>query len=574
MKTETPISELLQPLREMRYVWRVAMALGLAIGLLGFTSTVYMLEVYDRVINSRDVLTLAMLTLLALSAYAVMDVLEIVRTRLFWGAGVRFDLAIKERIGQAMMDAMLRRRGVSPVMVMADLRSVREFFVNPAIAAAFEVPMSLLACVFIFLINPMLGWAALMGGALQTFVAWETQRRSSGPLQEAQQHSQDAQMYAEAALRNAQVMYAMGMLEHIRQRWRFRQSAFLARQAQASEAASALGALSRLLQQLMGSVLLGMSAWLVIGGELAGGGAMMIISSVLGGRMLSPLVQMIAQWSSILTAFGAWKRLKKLLEEVSQREPAMPLPAPRGQLSVEQVMAAPPGLQTLVIRGVQFALEPGQVLAVIGPSAAGKTSLAKLILGIWASQAGKVRLDGVDIYGWNKEELGQYLGYLPQDVELTDGSIAQNIARFSELDMAKVREAAQRVGLHELIEALPQAYGTPVGRSGALLSGGMRQRVALARAFYGRPALIVLDEPNSSLDDAGDTALTRAIVQGKAMGTTFVINTHRRQILAVADRVLMLRDGAQQMFGPTEEVLQKLGLGATPNAANVPQASV
>jgi ATP-binding cassette subfamily C exporter for protease/lipase len=211
---------------------------------------------------------------------------------------------------------------------------------------------------------------------------------------------------------------------------------------------------------------------------------------------------------------------------------------------------------------------------VIGPSAAGKTSLAKLILGIWASQAGKVRLDGVDIYGWNKEELGQYLGYLPQDVELTDGSIAQNIARFSELDMAKVREAAQRVGLHELIEALPQAYGTPVGRSGALLSGGMRQRVALARAFYGRPALIVLDEPNSSLDDAGDTALTRAIVQGKAMGTTFVINTHRRQILAVADRVLMLRDGAQQMFGPTEEVLQKLGLGATPNAANVPQASV
>jgi ATP-binding cassette, subfamily C, bacterial exporter for protease/lipase len=574
MKTETPISELLQPLREMRYVWRVAMALGLAIGLLGFTSTVYMLEVYDRVINSRDFLTLAMLTLLALSAYAVMDVLEIVRTRLFWGAGVRFDLAIKERIGQAMMDAMLRRRGVSPVMVMADLRSVREFFVNPAIAAAFEVPMSLLACVFIFLINPMLGWAALMGGALQTFVAWQTQRRSSGPLQEAQQHSQDAQMYAEAALRNAQVMYAMGMLEHIRQRWRFRQSAFLARQAQASEAASALGALSRLLQQLMGSVLLGMSAWLVIGGELAGGGAMMIISSVLGGRMLSPLVQMIAQWSSILTAFGAWKRLKKLLEEVSQREPAMPLPAPRGQLSVEQVMAAPPGLQTLVIRGVQFALEPGQVLAVIGPSAAGKTSLAKLILGIWASQAGKVRLDGVDIYGWNKEELGQYLGYLPQDVELTDGSIAQNIARFSELDMAKVREAAQRVGLHELIEALPQAYGTPVGRSGALLSGGMRQRVALARAFYGRPALIVLDEPNSSLDDAGDTALTRAIVQGKAMGTTFVINTHRRQILAVADRVLMLRDGAQQMFGPTEEVLQKLGLGATPNAANVPQASV
>ena len=574
MKTETPISELLQPLREMRYVWRVAMVLGLAIGLLGFTSTVYMLEVYDRVINSRDLLTLGMLTLLALCAYAVMDVLEIVRTRLFWGAGVRFDLAIKERIGQAMMDAMLRRRGVSPMMVMADLRSVREFFVNPSIAAAFEVPMSLLACVLIFLINPMLGWAALIGGTLQAFVAWETQRRSSGPLQEAQQHSQEAQMYAEAALRNAQVMHAMGMLEHVRQRWRLRQSAFLARQAQASEAASALGALSRLLQQLMGSVLLGMSAWLVIGGELAGGGSMMIISSVLGGRMLSPLVQMIAQWSSILTALGAWRRLQKLLQEVPPREPAMPLPAPRGQLSVEQVMAAPPGMQTLVIRGVQFALEPGQVLAVIGPSAAGKTSLAKLILGIWASQAGKVRLDGVDVYAWSKEELGPHLGYLPQDVELTDGSIALNIARFGELDMAKVHEAAQRVGLHELIESLPQSYNTPVGRGGALLSGGMRQRVALARAFYGRPTLVVLDEPNASLDDAGDAALTRAIVQSKAMGTTFVINTHRRQILAVADRVLMLRDGAQQLFGPTEEVLQKLGLAATPNAANAQQASV
>ena len=312
----------------------------MVISLLALSPTVYMLEVYDRVINSRDLLTLGMLTFLALSAYVVMDVLEIVRTRLFWGAGVRFDLAIKERIGQAMMDAMLRRRGVSPMMVMADLRSVREFFVNPSIAAAFEVPMSLLACVLIFLINPMLGWAALIGGTLQAFVAWETQRRSSGPLQEAQQHSQEAQMYAEAALRNAQAMHAMGMLEQIRQRWRFRQSAFLARQAQASEAASALGALSRLLQQLMGSVLLGMSAWLVIGGELAGGGSLMIISSVLGGRMLSPLVQMIAQWSSILTTLGAWRRLQKLLQEVPPREPTMQLPAPRGQLSVEQVLTA------------------------------------------------------------------------------------------------------------------------------------------------------------------------------------------------------------------------------------------
>jgi ATP-binding cassette subfamily C exporter for protease/lipase len=565
MKAGSAVSELRMALWENKPAWRQAVLMSWVIGLLGFTPTVYMLQVYERVVNSRDVMTLLMLTVVTLGAYAVMELIEKFRSRLLWGAGIEFELRMADRVYNAMFDGLLKKQMGGAMSVQNDFKSVRDFFNNPALGAMFELPIALVSLALIFAINPLLGWAALVGAGAQTLVTWLIQRTSREPLQEAQRRSQEAQSYAEASLRNAQVMESMGMLDAVMGQWQKKQRAFLAYQAQASESAGGLNAVSKLLQQLMGSVLLGLSAWLLLFNALNGGEAMMIISSVLGGRLLAPLTQIAQQWSAVATVSGAWTRLSVLLENVPAREKNMALPAPKGELTVESLVAAAPGQTQAILRGLQFGLPAGQVLAVVGPSASGKTSLAKLLLGIWQPQAGKVRLDGVDVHTWDKAELGQHLGYLPQGVELLDGTLAENIARFGDLDMPRIEQAAALVGLHEFILALPKGYETPVGRDGGLLSGGQRQRVALARALYGDPVFVVLDEPNSSLDEAGDTALTQAIATMKSRGTTFVINTHRTSVLSVSDRVLVLKDGAQQLYGPTAEVLQKL----MPAAASV-----
>ncbi len=565
MKAGSAVSELRMALWENKSAWRQAVLMSWVIGLLGFTPTVYMLQVYERVVNSRDVMTLLMLTLVTLGAYAVMELIEKFRSRLLWGAGIEFELRMAERVYNAMFDGLLKKQMGGALSVQNDFKTVRDFFNNPALGAFFELPVALVSLVLIFAINPLLGWAALVGAGAQTLVTWLIQRTSREPLQEAQRRSQEAQTYAEASLRNAQVMESMGMLDAVMGQWQKKQRAFLAYQAQASESAGGLNAVSKLLQQLMGSVLLGLSAWLLLFNELNGGAAMMVISSVLGGRLLSPLTQIAQQRSAVATVSGAWTRLSGLLENVPAREKNMPLPAPKGELTVESLVAAAPGQTQAILRGLQFGVPAGQVLAVVGPSASGKTSLAKLLLGIWQPQAGKVRLDGVDVHAWDKAELGPHLGYLPQGVELLDGTLAENIARFGDLDMPRIEQAAALVGLHEFISALPKGYETPVGRDGGLLSGGQRQRVALARALYGDPVFVVLDEPNSSLDEAGDAALTQAIATMKSRGTTFVINTHRTSVLSVSDRVLVLKDGTQQLFGPTAEVLQKL----MPAAASV-----
>ena len=573
MKPDSSMSELRLALLEFKPVWRSAIGISLVIGLLGFTSTVYMLEVYDRVVNSRNVMTLVMLTVVTLGAYALMEVLEKMRSKLMWGAGIQFELKMSDRLYKAMFDGLLRKQIPSAMMVQNDFRLVREFFYNPALSAVFEMPIALVSVVLIFAINPWLGGAAVLGALAQTAVAWLTQQVSRKPLLEAQKRAQEAQTYAEASLRNAQVMESMGMMPAVMGVWQTKQNGLLSFQARASEAAGSMNAMSKLLQQLMSSVLLGLGAFLLLHNELNGGASMMIIGSVLGGRLLGPFTQIVQQWSALVSVSAAWGRLESLLAAVPAQPNNMALPAPKGQLLVEGLTAAPPGQQQPVLRGLQFGLPAGAVLAVVGPSASGKTSLARLLLGIWLPLVGKVRLDGVDVHTWDKKELGLHLGYLPQGVELFEGSLADNICRFGEPDRAQIEEAARLVGLHEFILALPQGYETPVGRDGGLLSGGQRQRVALARALYGNPVFVVLDEPNSSLDEAGDAALAQAIVTLKSRGTTFVVITHRTSVLSVSDFVLLLKDGVQQMFGPTAEVMQKLmPAPAAPAMAGAPAA--
>jgi ATP-binding cassette subfamily C exporter for protease/lipase len=573
MKPQTPPSELSMALDTIRPAIVRAALFSMIISFMALAPTVYMLEVYDRVVNSRSGMTLAMLTLMIVGAYAVMEILEKVRGALLRAAGVALDEKLSKRVYDAMFQGFLKRQVGGSMQVLNDLRLIREFLPNPALLAVMEAPVALLALALIFAINPLLGWSAVVGALAQLGVAFMTEKATRKPLMEANRSAVGAQQMAESSLRNAHVMESMGMLDAVHARWNKRQQEFLAYQAQASEGAGLWTAMSKLVQQVMGSFLLGLGAWLLLGNALNGGAGMMIIGSVLGGRVLAPLAQLVSQWSAVVNVRAAWERLEGLLAQMPAKPKNMSLPAPKGVLTVESLMAGAPGHPVAIVRGVQFGLNPGEVLAVVGPSASGKTTLARLLVGLWPAMSGKVRLDGADIHTWDKAELGPYLGYLPQGVELLEGTLAENIARFGDVDMVQVEAAARLVGLHDLIMALPQGYNSPIGRDGAVLSGGQRQRVGLARALYGKPVFVVLDEPNSSLDEAGDAALANAIASLKQLGTTFVVMTHRTSVLGVADKMLLMRDGAQHAFGPRDEVLAALQQARQPAVPAVPVAA-
>ena len=562
MNQNKPASELRLALEELSpYFWRAAW-FSLFSSLLVLAPSAYMLEVYDRVVNSRSHLTLAMLTLLVLMAYALMEVLEWVRAEVMREAAVGLDQRLSPRVFSAIFDANLKRLPGGSMQPINDLRTLRDFLYAPALLAVMEVPVSLLALVLIFAISPVLGWTSVVAAVVQTFVGWRNERGTQPPLLAANRSATAAQQYADSSLRNAEVIESMGMLPRIYRRWMERHEEFLQSQAQASYRGGFYQALSKFVQTTVGSLLLGLGAWLLLKNQLNGGAAFMIVGSILGGRVLAPLVQLVAQWQTVVNVRDAYNRLDGMLATVPARQAGMALPRPNGQLLVEGLMAAAPGSQALILRGVAFALNPGEVLAVVGPSASGKTTLARLLVGIWPAVGGKVRLDGADVFAWDKNELGPNMGYLPQGVELFEGTVAENIARFGRVDQQLVEDAARVVGLHDLIMALPQGYASPVGRDGAVLSGGQRQRVALARALYGRPAFVVLDEPNSSLDESGDAALAQAITQLKLTGTTFVVMTHRTSVLGVADKLLVLRDGQTQMFGPRDDVIKALAEAA------------
>ena len=562
MNPNKPPSELREAVASLRPYFVRAGWFSLLASLLVLAPSGYMLEVYDRVVNSRSHTTLAMLTLLVVGVYVLMELLEWARSEVMREASVVLDRLLGLRIFNAVFDANLRRLPGGTAQPLNDFRLVRDFLFSPALLALMESPVALVMTVLLFLISPVLGWSALAFALLQTLVAWFNERRTKPPLSEANRHAFAAQQYVDGTLRNAEVIESMGMLRNTHKRWMEKQQEFLRLQAQASESAGGFQAAGKFLQTTLGSLLLGLGCWLLLHNELNGGGGMMIVASILGGRMLAPLVQVVSQWQAVVGVRDAWGRLEHLLAVVPKPVPGMPLPAPRGALTVEQLVAGAPGGQGPILKSVAFALNPGEVLAVVGPSASGKTTLARLLVGLWPAQAGKVRLDGADVHTWNKGELGPHVGYLPQGVELFEGTLAENIARFGVVDRARVEAAARAVGLHDFIVSLPEGYDSPVGAEGARLSGGQRQRVGLARALYGNPVFVVLDEPNSSLDEEGDAALARAIAAAKARGTTFVVMTHRTSVLAVADKMLVLQDGQQQAFGPRDEVLAALNKAA------------
>ena len=549
-------SEIAAALKQFKGIFKTVGVFSMAINLLMLVPSIYMLQVYDSVLTSRNLMTLAMLSLITLLFYALISGLEWVRSQVLIRVGAKVDALLSERIYTAAFEQNLKKNNFQAGQALTDLTTIRQFVTGQGLFALFDAPWFPIYLAVNFLFDFWLGMFSLIGTLILIALAWANDRVSSKPLSEASQLAMVSGAMATNNLRNAEVIESMGMLPNLRARWHKLHQQFLAQQAIASDKASVVTAVTKLFRLTLQSYILGLGAWLVIEGRLTPG--MMIAGSILMGRALSPVEQLIAVWKQVSGVKTAWKRLDDLLQQNPARATGMPLPAPTGQLSIENVTAAPPGGQVAVLKGVQLSLAAGEVLAIIGPSASGKSSLARLMVGIWPAQMGKVRLDGADLYQWNKDTLGQHLGYLPQDIELFAGTVAENIARFGAVDSEKVIAAAQLAGVHDMVLRLPKGYDTPIGDGGAGLSGGQQQRIGLARALYGHPALIVLDEPNSNLDDAGEAALIQAIRELKAQQRTVVLITHRMPILTISDKLLVLNEGSVQGFGPTQQILGAL----------------
>ena len=553
-------------------LYKKALLYSVVIGLLSLSPTLFMLEVYDRVVNSRNMTTLLMLIIVVIGSYVVMELLELVRHSYLQKAALKLDEAFRERLFGIAFEANLRRLPGGTIQAFNDLRTLREFIPSGAVMAMLDSPMALIFLLIVFILSPWLGVMALVGAVVQVWIAFQTERKTMPVLTLANRGAIDAQNYANGTLRNAQVIEAMGMMHNIHAQWMGRQRKFLQLQADASDTAGSNNATSKLIQNLQSSLLLGAACWLTLKGQMLGGGGMMIVASTLGGMVLRPLAQLVAQWRMVANVRDAYQRLEGVLSYFPPKTDSMPLPAPRGVLTVEGVVATAPGSPIPILKGVSFALTPGECLMLIGPSASGKTTLARLIMGLWPATNGKVRLDGADVFNWKKEELGPHLGYLPQTVELFDGTLAENVARFGVVDLQEVQRVITQVGLEEMVSQLPEGLDTRIGEDGAILSGGQRQRVALARAIYGRPKLLVLDEPNSSLDEAGEQALMNTLQSLKAQGASVLLITHRTSVLPMADKLLMLRDGQVAMFGARDEVLAALQKAHTEGNALAGQA--
>jgi ATP-binding cassette subfamily C exporter for protease/lipase len=543
-------------LRSFKSTFFTVGAFSAIVNLLMLAPSLYMLQVYDRVLGSRNEVTLLMLTLLIVGAYLFMGGLELIRSFVLVRVGAQFDMALNKRVYTAAFEQNLKQAGGNAGQALADLTNLRQFLTGNALFAFFDAPWFPINLIVIFVFEPVLGLFALAGTVVLIALAVVNERVTKEPLTEANAMSIQANTLATNNLRNAEVIESMGMLPNLMGRWFRLHGTFLGLQAGASQKAGLITAATKFVQVSMQSLVLGLGALLVLENRITPG--MMIAASILLGRTLQPVQQVIAAWKSVSGARSSWERLTALLENNPAREAGMALPAPQGTLTLDNVTAAPPGVRSPIVKGLSFGIAPGDVLGVLGPSGSGKSTLARLLVGVWPAMVGKVRLDGADIYQWNKAELGPHIGYLPQDIELFSGTISENIARFGEVDAGKVVQAAKRAGVHEMILHFPEGYDTKLGDGGAGLSGGQKQRIALARAMYGDPALLVLDEPNSNLDEVGEQALLAAVTDLRQRGKTIVMITHRPNVISATTKLLLLRDGAVHMFGPTSQVLAAL----------------
>ncbi len=559
MSTQTPAKypELADAFQDVKRYFIYAGFFSAAVNLLMLVPVIYMLQVYDRVISSGSYSTLAMLTLLMVALTAALGGFEWVRSMILISASNRIEKNLRRRVSDATFKRALITGGmVSNAQPLNDLSSLRQFLTGNGLFAFFDAPWFPIYVFVMFMFHPMFGYAAIFAGIVMIALAYTTEKVTSKKLQDANTQSTSINNQISGTIKNSEVIAAMGMADDLRHRQEARFDKVLTLQTDASRWAGILQSLSKTFRMVMQSLLLGLGALLALQQEISPG--MMIAGSLLLGRALAPIDMLVGTWKGCTLARGQFDRLGQLLAQIPKDAETMSLPEPTGKLSVEQVMVVPPGSKNIVVRGVTMELSPGEALGIVGPSASGKSCLARALLGIWPAYSGKVRLDGADIASWNRSELGPHIGYLPQDIELFDGSISENISRFGDVDPEKVVAAAKTAGVHELILNLPKGYDTVIGGAGGVLSGGQRQRIGLARAIYGSPKYLVLDEPNSNLDDQGERELVEAIRRIKAAGATVIVITHRTMVLQCVDKILVMRDGAAQSFGPRDQVLAAL----------------
>lgn len=545
-----------QGLRAIAPAFGTAIVFSFFLNLLMFVSPLYMLQIYDRVLGTRNLATLAGLTVIAAVLLMVWAGLETLRSRLLVRAGLLFDDRFAAPMFKVVHQGILLQPEAVNQQHLRDIDVFREFLTGPGLIAFCDAPWFPVFVLAAFVLHPWFGFIAILGGVVTLGLALLNEISTRKTLLAASKASMAAGQSAQATFRNTEVVQAMGMVEALVGRWSRHHDGVLALQAKASDRAGAIIAFTKFFRMFLQTSILGTGAYLAVQHQITAG--MMIAASILIGRALQPIEMAVGNWKGFLAAREAYGRMGRLLALVGAEPERMSLPRPLGSLNVENIVAGAPGGKAPILRGVSFAVGAGELLGIVGPSAAGKSSLARVLVGVWQVAAGAVRLDGSDLFHWDPKELGRHLGYLPQDVELFGGTIAENIARFDEIDSEAVIAAAQLAGCHELIQNLPEGYNTNIGDNGHVLSGGQRQRIGFARSLYHSPSLIVLDEPNANLDSAGEEALLAALQKLKAMGATVVLVTHKINILSIVDKLMIMQDGMVQAFGSRDEILRRV----------------
>lgn len=556
-KMEKPESVVYKALSASRNAFWMTVLFSLVINLLMLVSPIYMLQVYDRVLTSRSEETLLALSILAIGLLLVLGVLEMLRSRILSRIGAQVDQRLGQSVFTALQDVRLRGGETSPTKSLSELESIRQFLSGSGPSSLFDSPWMPLYLMLLYWMHPILGTVAIVGAIVLFGIAilndWLTRKL----LQKASNQSAHARRFATKTLRNAEALEAMGMFSRMRDRWQTQHNQGLMTQLAASDRGGILISVSKTFRMCLQTAILGAGALLAIEQAISPG--VMIAASIIMGRALAPVEQAIHQWRGFVAARGAYHKLSELLDKAPKASEAITLPAPKGHIGFENVIGGPPSSKQDILRRVSFSLKPGDSLGIIGPTASGKSTLARMLVGVWQPRMGTVRLDGAVIGDWPSDDRGKYIGYLPQDVELFAGTIAQNIARFTNSpDPESVISAAQQAGVHELILRLSDGYETQIGDEGTVLSGGQRQRIGLARALYGNPAIVALDEPNANLDTEGDAALGQAILSLKERGCTVIVIAHRPSALTHVDQLMVLHTGLIQAFGPKPAVLAKI----------------
>jgi ATP-binding cassette subfamily C exporter for protease/lipase len=548
--SQAPVRKLLI---ECRRAFWAAFAMTFVIDMLSITPLLYMMSAYDRVLSSRSGVTLVSLTLVVIAFYIFWSALEWIRARLMVRLSLRIDWDLAANVFDASFRRYVGRKNVNVHQLLGDLQSLRQFLTGQPVLSLMDAPFSIVFIIIGAIFHPLLAIFATVASVLMVAVSYFTLRVTSPILKESNDANTEASRVAAISLRQAETTMALGMLGGVRNRWYSQHRQFLTNQVNASEATGLMGGVSGFLQKALPSLQMALGVWLAMENLITGG--MVMVASMLISKSVAPIQKLIGNWKDIVAARQAYDRLNVLLYEDIGNTNKMKLPPPEGRLEVVNAAAVPPAHDKAVLLDINFSLKPGQVLAVVGPSAAGKSSLVKLLLGVWTPARGSVRLDGVEISDWSHDEVGPLVGYVPQEIEFFEGTIAENIARLGEVDPQKVVHAAKLIDMHDTILTLPKGYDTMLGETGYALSGGQRQRLAIARAVYGMPTYVVMDEPNSNLDEPGENALIQTVQALKENGSTVIITTHRPRLVSIVEMMLVLRSGKQVAFGPSKEML-------------------